>query len=604
MVQQAQDVIDTVHAGPLPSPLPGGMAAVSRYLLNQPTWLQISAAVVLAVVAAFAALLLWKRRAAIRMWITTRSRGAKIGLATVAGVVLAGFVALGVYGWNFTMHNNDFCVSCHVMSPAFSRFQHSEHKQLQCHDCHQQSLYASARQLVLWVLEKPQVIPMHKRVPNRVCGECHLQKEGADSVWKRISATAGHRLHLHSDSAPLKNVQCVTCHGKEVHHFVPVDSTCGQSQCHQKTQFHLGKMAQQTQLHCVQCHQFTERVSETISTDSAKKVLVPDIEQCFGCHEMKQKMANYEPAKDPHQAVCGACHDPHKDKVPADAWTRCTNCHVRPDTMRFHRALSVASVGKCANCHKAHTWTLSSGQCAACHQNVLRDEPAPRTTSAGVTPAVLASLKLPASTYAATGKFSHKRHRDVECTSCHATGKDHGKLLLTGVVDCQSCHHASPTKSAAGTPPVNCATCHTSTELSSAYPDTLSIRLTVWQSPRNRVLAFRHANHTAVACGGCHTTPLTLARAPDATCSSCHTQHHDPAAECRTCHLPSKNAHTREAHLGCSGSQCHAPQAVQQLQPKRNTCLVCHQDRVDHQPGKECATCHQVQWLSQQKSGP
>ena len=85
--------------------------------------------------------------------------------------------------------------------------------------------------------------------------------------------------------------------------------------------------------------------------------------------------------------------------------------------------------------------------------------------------------------------------------------------------------------------------------------------------------------------------------------ADCHAQHHDPTAECRTCHLPSKNAHTRQAHLGCTESQCHAPKAVQQLQPKRNVCLVCHQTKVDHQPGKECATCHQVQWLSQQKGG-
>lgn len=52
---------------------------------------------------------------------------------------------------------------------------------------------------------------------------------------------------------------------------------------------------------------------------------------------------------------------------------------------------------------------------------------------------------------------------------------------------------------------------------------------------------------------------------------------------------------------GCEGSQCHAPQTVAALQPKRNVCLTCHSDKVTHKQGKECAACHQVQWLTQQK---
>ena len=604
MLQQAQDTIVTLRTGPAPSPLPGGLAAVSRFLFNLPSWFQITGAIIGGAVAVWICWRLWMRRAAILTWLKTRSRGAKIGMATAAGIVLLGFAGLGAYGWHFMMHDNSFCSSCHVMSGAFSRFQHSEHKQLECHDCHQQSMYANARQMVLWVLEKPQVIPMHKHVPNEVCARCHLQSEGVDSVWKRVSATAGHRLHLHSDSASLKNVMCVKCHGLEVHHFVPVDSTCGQSQCHATVQIHLGKMAKQTQLHCTRCHQFTEKVSETISLDSTRQVLVPSMDECFDCHDMKKAMGNYEPAKDPHQAVCGACHNPHKDKAPAAAWARCGNsgCHARADTVPFHRALSTASLEKCGNCHKAHSWTLSADQCLACHQNVLEDRPAPRTTSAGVTPAVLASLRLPASTYSGA-KFSHRRHKPVECTSCHATGKHHGELLLKSITDCQSCHHASATKTTAGTPPVSCTTCHASADMAYTIPDTLSLRFSVWQASRTRVLGFRHANHTTLECGRCHTAPVTLERAPDVTCASCHDQHHDPTAQCRTCHLPSKNAHTRQAHLGCTESQCHAPKAVQQLQPKRNVCLVCHQTKVDHQPGKECATCHQVQWLSQQKGG-
>ena len=80
--------------------------------------------------------------------------------------------------------------------------------------------------------------------------EQQLRKGTSDSVWQRISATAGHRLHLESDSASLRDIQCVTCHGLTVHQFVPADSTCGQSSCHQQTEIRLAGMRNQTALHC------------------------------------------------------------------------------------------------------------------------------------------------------------------------------------------------------------------------------------------------------------------------------------------------------------------------------------------------------------------
>ena len=113
------------------------------------------------------------------------------------------------------------------------------------------------RQLVLWVAEKPQAIPPHAKVPNDVCGKCHIQKEGADSVWKRIIATAGHRIHLNfgfrraqepavhqvprSGGAPLR----------------PGGLDLRPASCHQTVPIKLAKMGGQTSLHCVKCHQFT-----------------------------------------------------------------------------------------------------------------------------------------------------------------------------------------------------------------------------------------------------------------------------------------------------------------------------------------------------------
>ncbi|HEX9705747.1 MAG TPA: hypothetical protein VGA20_10915, partial [Gemmatimonadales bacterium] len=63
------------------SPLPGGVAAVVRFLFNLPAWLQI-AGFILGVLAALALVwFLWRRRQRIVPWVATRPRNAKIGLA-------------------------------------------------------------------------------------------------------------------------------------------------------------------------------------------------------------------------------------------------------------------------------------------------------------------------------------------------------------------------------------------------------------------------------------------------------------------------------------------------------------------------------------------
>jgi len=605
----APQIADTVRdTAVVKTPLPGGVGVFVRWMFNLPTAVQIAAALVGAAIAAWILLYLWSKRAAIIGWLTTRSRGVKLALAGVVAVVVVLFAAFGLVSWNYMMHNNDFCVSCHVMTPAFSRFQHSEHKQLKCHDCHQQSLFASMRQLVLWVAEKPDKIPPHAKVPNQVCGNCHIQKKGADSVWKRIVATVGHRVHLNSDSSVLKNVQCVKCHGLEVHHFVPVDSTCGQVNCHQNVHIRIAKMQDQTSLHCVGCHQFTRRVSETISLDSTRKELVPTFDECLGCHEMKEKLGKYDVAVDPHQGVCGACHDPHKQTKPAEAWQTCerSGCHQNPASLTsFHRGITPTELAKCETCHQPHTWAVSGDKCLTCHKTIYEDRPPGSRTAAGLTPARTVSNTMQGTGYTGDQPFSHRRHRDEPCTTCHATGKVHGALLVHTVQDCRGCHHANaasgPSGATAGKPARLCTSCHNAVGLPQQIQDTVTFKLTVWKEPKKRAVGFRHDKHAYADCTLCHATPVSLAVPPEKSCQSCHDKHHQPDVQCRACHPAARNVHIRDAHLGCTGSQCHAPQTVQGLQPKRNVCLVCHQTQVNHKPGKECAACHQVEWLSAQK---
>ena len=76
-------------------------------------------------------------------------------------------------------------------------------------------------------------------------------------------------------------------------------------------------------------------------------------------------------------------------------------------------------------------------------------------------------------------------------------------------------------------------------------------------------------------------------------CTSCHEQHHEPDTQCRACHVaPPDRAHNMRSHLTCAGAQCHDPVPFQGVPRTRELCLSCHQQQVNHQPGRNCAQCH------------
>ncbi|MGE0161442.1 MAG: hypothetical protein AB7T31_18845, partial [Gemmatimonadales bacterium] len=156
------------------SPLPGGLASVVRFFLDFPQALQIAGIVVGAIVAVALAGLLWTRRVPVLAWLKTRPRAFYVGVAGAAVVLAFAGAAAGLMGWHYVQHDNGFCSGCHVMGPAFAKFEQSEHSQLECHDCHQQPITASMRQLYLWVLERPEDIGEHAPVPTDVCARCHI----------------------------------------------------------------------------------------------------------------------------------------------------------------------------------------------------------------------------------------------------------------------------------------------------------------------------------------------------------------------------------------------------------------------------------------------
>ena len=110
------------------SPLPGGVAAIARFLFSSvPQWLQIAGVFIGAIVAAIVVVVLWRRRVQIAAWFRAKSRGWKLGFAAVAVLVLSGAGFAGLQSWNFMMHDNSFCSGCHVMAVPFRKFTASEH---------------------------------------------------------------------------------------------------------------------------------------------------------------------------------------------------------------------------------------------------------------------------------------------------------------------------------------------------------------------------------------------------------------------------------------------------------------------------------------------
>ena len=592
-----------------PPPLPGGVAAVLRFFFNLPRWFQIAGFIAGVVVAAVVVVLLWRSRTAVVQWLVARPRGVKLGLGAAAAVVVLVFAATGAVGFHYIEHDNGFCTGCHVMKEPFQRFAGSKHDALECHNCHQQSMIASMRQLYLWVAERPEQIGKHAKVPTRVCANCHVRGD-AKETWQRIASTAGHRTHLESDSSALKNVQCVTCHGFEVHRFVPVDSTCAQAGCHVSVQIKLAKMRGQTDLHCVMCHRFTADVPALATHDSARGTLVPNVKQCFSCHQMHAVLAEFDPARDPHRGTCGMCHNPHRQARPQEAAATCSNagCHAGWRAEPFHLGKRHRNVVReCTLCHLPHAAKVDPSDCAGCHEAVrerragkhltpqlpfdttralrrvswAREPPAePRTHGP--------SPDDPSPT--ARDTFPHDRHQSYTCITCHTSKQEHGRLTFQPPRGCQICHHE-----AAAT--LDCSRCHAPGELDK--PEAVRINVAVAGAPvRAHPARFDHATHRGKPCTECHTTAVTLAPAAAvASCTACHDDHHAQGRRCAACHTdgstqPVKAAHAppAEGHVACDA--CHVASIVAKVAPDRALCLTCHAAREDHYAAAECTVCH------------
>jgi Ni/Fe-hydrogenase subunit HybB-like protein/Fe-S-cluster-containing dehydrogenase component len=289
------------------------------------------------------------------------------------------------------------------------------------------------------------------------------------------------------------------------------------------------------------------------------------------------------PVDEPHGAVCAVCHDLWERQGLAQTVRACSGgeCHSEPASITpFHGTLAPSLLSDCVHCHVPHSFRVpgNGDQCLACHG--AGGEP---VSWAGGQP-----IQGPSHSLA----FRHETHTSVACTACHGSQAGHGTLTVMALSGCRACHHRAPLVA-------NCTRCHDIDDVratSFTVTKTLNIHVGSLDGP-TRTLLFEHRFHWNTDCGVCHTGQDDLSTAEGADCSGCHAQHHDPDADCSRCHdAPAPGAHTRQAHLGCAGAGCHenAPEAIRGAPRERPLCLVCHRDRVDHMPGRNCADCHMM----------
>ncbi len=578
-------------------------AQLFRFLLSTvPQWVQIAGILIGGPVALIVAWQVWKNRRNLWAWFLGRSRGYKLAIAGTGGFVALIVGLVGVYNYNYVMHRNDFCQSCHIMDTPWNRFQVTAHKDLQCHACHRQPLWVSSKELFWWVYERRMAVPEHDKVPTAVCSECHMRGE-TDSSRTNVMRTAGHVVHLKSDSAALKNVQCVTCHGRDFHMFRPNNATCSQSGCHTDTRVKLGAMSKAGFLHCTTCHGFRTPVPEGETVAAAKKAVAPRALNCSACHQMAENVLKWDLAKDPHKGSCGSCHNPHTQEQPRDAYKSCATaqCHASADTLTaFHRGIGTHRLDDCGACHEAHSWKVNGRDCLACHKTIYQDRPRAAPPAEGTAP---------------SGRPGHAPLPD-------------GRPMPVGTGGATSRHSLSPgSGDAAVAVSITPAAFVRAARLSVPSRGRRSRRrvaptgdgalaLVAMQGGAGGAGAsdstFMHSRHRGIACTSCHSTSSSthggVSISAPADCLACH---HGPAqkAGCTTCHaaaaLPSLSkavtlrisaratpveralpfAHTRHAVLDCG--QCHAANSKRTVTA---TCTSCHGDH--HQLDRDCAACH------------
>jgi len=297
-----------------------------------------------------------------------------VSLLILVIVAIGGIVSFKFY--DFTQNNPKFCISCHLMQPAYDAWAESKHSEINCHDCHHLSIAEQNRLLINFVLHRPEKVPeRHGKtiVPWKYCVQCHWDTDERYPAATKINDSRGHAKHYF-----MEQIECAKCHGYRTHRFLAEERFC--IKCHEGKEVHGTGMQS---LACLNCH--TDRTYD----------FRPDRAKCLYCHGDKKNQeqvlasgtidVKYDlPTQDVIDAAtkivltensamqfdCYTCHAPH-GKVRPD-WKGCLKCHENIPITGAHQ-MHIESMGlECNNCHKPHIWKVTKEQakkdCTTCHE--------------------------------------------------------------------------------------------------------------------------------------------------------------------------------------------------------------------------------------------
>ena len=423
--------------------------------------------------------------------------------------------------------------------------------------------------------------------PSR-CVTCHSEEE-------RLREFENTEL-LHSAHIAGRKIECTQCHTLISHRIAPFSTVSDE-------------------LDCFACHRGAHEVQKQLyagiaghATDAMPSAMFEAKVSCTGCHELLARIPGHGDVQAAGEATCLSCHGVRYANI-LPAWQReidrrqaVVGAVVREAASTLSAApvrargradsllrlaeenVNVVRIGRAAH-NVGHADQLlraamdfvreavtagalpytvpavdlgpamSENACMACHIGVER-----RTVGFQQT------------------TFGHERHvllAGLACADCHTPLEEHGGTTLRSDAACDACHHPSIGGQ-------NCAACHEGP--GGAPPETLTLATGDFSH-------IFHVEEMGFECGDCHSSSR-MSRI-EATCESCHAEHHQPETQCLACHRGgAQDYHEREDHVLCG--ECHDEPADQIDRWTRQVCLVCHSDMVDHEAPDPCADCHQM----------
>ena len=287
-------------------------------------------------------------------------------LSALLIIVAGSITAYKLY--DYTQNNPKFCVTCHLMDTSYDSWATSEHKNINCHECHHLTIPNAIRLLYSATFKRTTAVPMRHKgdivVAQQYCLKCHTEGKA-----KRIDKSPFHMRHV-----SVAKKECTECHGEVkqdksgLHRFLPTEKLC--VQCHEGMQIHHGQGMEA--LACLNCH--TEKTQN----------LRPTREKCFFCHGADKKTRDqliaegtldvrYFPPSpvlvkkarkiqfsgtSAMQFSCNDCHKLHTAGKVKPVQTDCLKCHADMNSKGKH-GVHLAMNMSCNDCHHPHVWKVT-----------------------------------------------------------------------------------------------------------------------------------------------------------------------------------------------------------------------------------------------------